>query len=293
MKIAVTGASGHLGSVLVRALEAQGDVVIALRSRDADLAVDECIPALSGKLEGVDAIAHLAAWHPAATAASTPADRTRLLEVNTFGTMRLLEAAVRASVRSVVYVSTFEVYGTPATSLIDEEHSTYPLTDYGVTKLAGEDHVLALANEVPDLRAVVLRMPAIYGPGERTPRILPNSLERVLKGERPVVYGDGGDLRDQIFVDDAARATRLALGSKATGIFNVADGAPHSVGEIARTAMRLGGMDGEPQVEPRQKPRLDFHMSTERAARELGFGGCVSLEEGMKRQLAWLRAGRA
>ena len=288
MKVVVTGASGHLGRATCALLEKRGHEVVALSSKDVDLADEQtAVSKLAPFFVSPAALVHLAAWHPPATAATTAADRRRLLEVNVMGTMRALEAA-RAGAPRVVYASSFEVYGAPASSLIDEDHPTRPLTDYGATKLAGEDHLLAFAYE-EDKRVVALRMPAIYGPGERTPRLLPSCLAKVARGERPVIEGDGGDLRDQLYVDDAALAIALALEKDVTGIFNVADGAAHSVAEVARTAMKVAGLSGEPDVAERKKPRRDYHMSIARAARELGFAAQVTLEEGMRRQLASLR----
>lgn len=286
MKVVVTGASGHLGSAVVPLLEARGHAVRGFSS-SLDLTNDDAVATLAEALEGGAALIHLAAWHPPSTAATTAADRRRLIEVNVMGTMRALEAT-RGRAPVVVYASSFEVYGAPEKSPIDEDHPTRPLTDYGATKLSGEDHLLAIAYE-ERARAVALRMPAIYGPGERTPRLLPNCLAKVARGERPVIEGDGGDLRDQLYVDDAARAIALALEKDASGIFNVADGAEHSVAEVARTAMKIAGMSGEPDVGPRRKPRLDYHMSIAKAARELGFAAQVTLEQGMRRQLETLR----
>jgi nucleoside-diphosphate-sugar epimerase len=140
---------------------------------------------------------------------------------------------------------------------------------------------------------VAMRLPAIYGPGERTPRALPNFLRAVARGERPVVYGDGADLRDQIHVRDAASAIALAVGGSAEGIFNVADGAPHSIIELARVALSLAGLGGEPEFRPRAKPRRDFHMRIERARAELGYAPAIALQAGMAEELAWITAGEA
>lgn len=287
MKVVVTGASGHLGSAVVPFLRKRGHVVEGHSSTSLDLARDGSVETLARALEGGAALVHLAAWHPPATAATTAVDRRRLVEVNVMGTMRALEAA-RRHASAVVYASSFEVYGTPEASTIDERHPTRPLTDYGATKLAGEDHLLAFAYE-EKVRVVALRMPAVYGPGEHTPRLLPSCLAKVARGERPVVEGDGEDLRDQLYVDDAAFAIALALEKDVSGIFNVADGREHSVAEVARTAMKVAGMGGEPEVASRRKPRLDYHMSIAKAERELGFAAQVTLEEGMRRQLESLR----
>jgi nucleoside-diphosphate-sugar epimerase len=278
MNVIVTGATGHLGSAVVPLLRARGHVVVGLSSKDA-------LPALGGDV----ALVHLAAWHPPATAATTAEDRRKLLDVNVFGTMRLLDAARERRATCVIYASTFEVYGAPQSSLIDEDHPTRPLSDYGATKLSGEDHLLAFAYE-EKTRVVALRMPAIYGPGEKTRRLLPSCLNKVARGERPVIEGDGGDLRDQLYIDDAALAIALALEKEAaSGIYNVADGGEHSVAEIARLAMKVAAMSGEPDVTDRKKPRLDYHMSIAKAVRELGFAPQIALEEGMRRQLGSLR----
>jgi UDP-glucose 4-epimerase len=164
-----------------------------------------------------------------------------------------------------------------------------PLTDYGATKLSGEDHLCSLTAE-EGIRGVSLRMPALYGPGEVTSRALPNFLRAVARGERPVVAGDGADTRDQLHVRDAALAVELAILYGGSGIFNVADGEAHTILGLARAALEVAGVNGEPLVVPRQKERRDYHMSTELAARELGFRPQVRLADGMREQLGWLRS---
>jgi UDP-glucose 4-epimerase len=284
MKVVITGATGHIGQSLVPLLKTRGHEVIGLSS-SIDIAGDASVARLAPLLDGA-VVVHLAAWHPPATASTTAAERRRLLDVNVYGTCRVLDAA-RGKAAAVIVASTFEVYGEPHALPIDEDHPTFPLNDYGVTKLSAEDHAFAFAEE-EHIRVVCLRMPAVYGPGEKTPRLLPNSIAKVARGEAPVIEGDGGDLRDFLYVDDAALAFALAAESNVRGIFNVADGAKHSVDEVVRTAMKIAGMTGEPAVVPRKKTRRDYHMSIERAS-QLGFAPQVSLEEGMRRQLEALR----
>jgi nucleoside-diphosphate-sugar epimerase len=308
-KVVVTGATGHLGRSVVELLSKRVDVVAASRAgvlpsgADStsvsalalDIADEGCVAVLSRELGADVALVHLAAWHPPRTAGTTPSDRSRLLEVNVHGTMRVLEAARRsagqAHVAAVVYASTFEVYGQPEhTGEVRESDRLSPVTDYGATKLSGEDHLLAFGYE-EQARVVALRLPAIYGPGEVTERALPNFLRRVARQERPVIAGAGEDLRDQVHVRDAARAVELAVFGSAHGIFNVADGHAHSIAELAREALRVAELPGEPEFVPAEKPRYDFHMNIELARRELGFLPTVSLEDGMREQLEWLRRG--
>ncbi len=312
MKIVVTGATGHLGVYVVDELARRGHDVVAMSRSGArplppfaatvgqgsvrgvtlEVDVDEAVEIVARELGPDVALVHLAAWHPPATARTTAEDRARLLQTNVYGTMRVLEAArrSRAGCSSVVYASTFEVYGEPeGPGEVTEQTRVTPITDYGATKLSGEDHLLAFAFE-EKTRVVALRMPAIYGPGETTSRALPNFLRAVARGERPTIFGDGEDLRDQLHGRDAALAVLRALESGASGIFNIADGEAHSILELARTAMKLGGLAGEPERRPAEKKRIDFHMSIEAARRELGFSPAIALEDGMREELAWLRS---
>jgi UDP-glucose 4-epimerase len=307
--VIVTGATGHLGRYVVDELARAGfDVVAAsragglppppfgagaparIRTLMLDVAGDGAVAALADALATPAAIVHLAAWHPPATAASTAADRRGLLETNVLGTQRVLDAARARDVDVVVYASSFEIYGLPTRpDPVTEDDPTQPMTDYGATKLAGEDHLRAFAAE-SGRRAVALRLPAVYGPGERVARALPNFLRRVAAGERPVIHGDGSDRRDQIHARDAARAIACALAGGATGAYNISDGVPHAIADLARMALQVAGLDGEPERRPAEKPRVDFHMRIDKARRELGFSPLIALADGMAEELAWLRS---
>jgi UDP-glucose 4-epimerase len=311
-KFVVTGASGHLGRSVVQRLAVHGEVVAlsraglvppapygkqavgSVRGLAFDVESDACVDILRAELASDVALVHLAGWHPPRTAGTGPTERTRLMAANVLGTMRVLEAARRSdggrAPACIVYASTFEVYGIPkGSNPVSESARLDPITDYGASKLAGEDHLMAFAYE-EKVRVVALRLPAIYGPGEVTARALPNFLKSVLEGERPKIFGTGRDLRDQVHVDDAALAVEVAVCSNAEGIFNIADGEAHSIEQLAQTAMQVAELTGAPELLPADKPQYDFHMSIERARRELGFAPRVALADGMREQLAWLRA---
>jgi nucleoside-diphosphate-sugar epimerase len=311
MKVIVTGATGHLGSYTVARLAELGHEVVAasrrgtlpalrfgdrerpesIRTLALDLRSDEAVPLLRRELGRDVGLIHLAAWHPPATASTGPAERGELLETNVRGTMRVLEAARQpVAASAVVYSSSFEVYAEPRSGgPIAETGRLGPVTDYGATKLAGEDHLMSFGYE-ERVRVLALRLPAIYGPGERTARALPNFLRAVSRGSRPKIFGDGSDLRDQIHVRDAADALVRGLTAAAGGVFNVADGMPHSILELAQTAMLLAGMPGAPELCPREKPRRDFHMDIDRARAELEIAPAIALSAGMAEELAWMRA---
>jgi UDP-glucose 4-epimerase len=295
MKIVVTGATGHLGRATVAGLTAAGHEIVALSRSGAlgtqpvDLTRDPAVDAIASHLAADVAVIHLAALHPPATASTGLGELRDLIDANVHGTMRVLEACRRSRCARVVLASTFEVYGDPTEKPLTEDVDPYPTTDYGATKLAAEDHVRSFSYE-EKVPTITLRMPAVYGPGEKTPRALPNFLRAVARGERPTVYGDGQDERDQLYVDDAARALRLAVEADAEGIFNVADGERHTILSIARAALAVAGLSGEPELRERVKERRDCHMSIDAARSALGFAPATTLEEGMRRQLAWIRS---
>jgi UDP-glucose 4-epimerase len=309
MRAVVTGATGHVGRSSVDALARAGFEVVAVSRSGAvpglpfgstarsggisglalDVTNEACVAELARVLTPGSLLVHLAAWHPEQTANTGAREREGLLETNVHGTLRVLEAARRGGARRVVYASTFEVYGEVASVPISEAARLQPITDYGATKLAGEDHLLAFAHE-EKAQVLALRMPAIYGPGEKTPRALPNFLRSVARGELPTLHGDGSDLRDQLHVADAARAILLAARTDVAGIFNVADGQAHSIEELAALAIETAGLRGSPRRLERMKPRRDYHMSIAKARLELGFEPRVQLREGMREQLAWLRS---
>lgn len=306
--VVVTGATGHLGRHVLRALATLGHSIVAtsrsglrpqelsathgLTSCSLDLDDDESVGALARLLSPGAVLIHLAALHPPSTATTGPQERASLIETNVLGTMRALEAARSAGTKHVVYASSFEVYGEPLASVIDETHPTRPLTDYGATKLAGEDHLDAFCQE-QDATGVSLRLPAIYGPGETTQRALPNFLRAVASGQRPIVHGDGQDHRALLHVRDAAQAVVRAMGARTRLRVNVSDGQPHTILSLAYAAMVAAGMNGEPAFSPRSKPRRDYVLSTALARGQLGFQPAVSLHEGVQEQLAWLKGDSA
>jgi len=305
MDILVTGATGHVGSYVVHLLVSQGHRVVAAsrsgtvpltpfekkasfppRTLKVDITQDAAVAILEQVLPAGAAIVHLAAWHPPATAKTTADDRRQLLETNVLGTMRVSEAARRAQAGCMMYASTFEVYGESQGTKQDpitEQTRVNPITDYGASKLAGEDHLFSLEAE-DKIRTVSLRMPAVYGPGEHTSRALPNFLRSVAEGRCPILRGDGTDLRDELHGDDAASAISAALHSHLSGIFNINDGEAHSIEEIALTAMRVGGLNGMPERQPGNTPPRNYHMTIEKAVKTLTYQPRVSLEVGMAQQ---------
>ncbi|MCU0242503.1 MAG: NAD(P)-dependent oxidoreductase [Vicinamibacteria bacterium] len=308
MKIAVTGASGHLGQHVVAALAARGDDVLALgrhpltgptipgvlwpRSVEwlaVDLSQPSAARALSDGLRDVSAVVHLSAFIPEDTARNADADADRTLATNVSGTAALV-AALETLPRPlpVVYASTFEVYGSPRHAPIGEDHPLAPLGYYGASKLIGEEY-LHLHGQTTGAACAALRLPAIYGPGDTLQRAIGNFVRAAAAGRDLEIHGDGEDRRELVYVRDAAEAIMRAIDAQARGPFNVASGRGYSIREMAEAAIRAAG-SGQISVRARSKARLDYVLDITRARKELRWEPRTSLEAGMAAQIAWWRA---
>ncbi len=231
----VTGATGVVGSTLVRGLVESGVPVRALvRRPDAPLPAGaepilgdlENADALCRGLDGAEAVVHLAAQ----LHLNEPSPELAGLyhRVNTEGTERLAELAAEAGVGRFVFASTINVYGpsTPGHTWTEDDEPG-PETLYARTKREAERAVATLPG------GVILRLAAVYGPGMKGNY---PSLAKLLRLGVRVLPGDGINRRTLVHVDDAAQAFRLAAeGRVAPGIYNVTDGHVHTFDEIVRS----------------------------------------------------------
>jgi nucleoside-diphosphate-sugar epimerase len=264
-RILVTGGAGFIGSHVVRrSLAAGRDVVIldnlstGKRERippEASLLVgDVRDPAACERAAaGCDAVVHLAA---AVSVRRSVEEFVSDAEANVLGTLGVLRAAKLAGAARMVYASSMAVYAdSDAPVPIPETHPTRPLSPYGVSKLAGEQYTLLVGRDA-GIPAVALRYFNAYGPGQAfTPYVgvVTIFINRCLRGERPVVFGDGEQCRDFVHVDDLVEATELAIESEIDGeAINVGTGHATSVNEIAAAIVsRLApgiGVDHGPGV---------------------------------------------
>ena len=292
MRAIVTGGAGFIGSHVVDALVARGDEVHALD----DLS--------TGKRENVGAGAVLheadirdpdsvfdlvrpeAVFHLAAQASvGVSVERPELdAEVNVLGTVHVLEAARRHGAQIVFSSTGGAIYGEcerPAR----EDDPRRPLSPYGTSKLAGEEY-LAAWNRLHGTRHVVLRFANVYGPrqdphGEAG--VVAIFLSRVAKDERPVIFGDGGHVRDYVYVGDVAQAIVAALGRDG-GVFNIGTGRGSTVLELVEAMRAATGCPIDPEHAAERLGDLRRSiLDATRAEQELGWRAQTSLEDGLRR----------
>jgi len=245
---------------------------------------------LRSLMEGTDYVFHLAAlW-----LYECVHEPRKAVDINVVGAWNVIEAALAANVKKVVYSSSASVYGDAVFTPMTEEHPFNNRTLYGATKIAGEQFYRAM-NEQHGLDYVGLRYMNVYGPrmdylGTYVSVIM-KVLDKIDAGERPTVFGDGSQAYDFVHVVDVARANVLALKSAATDSFyNVGTGVKTTINELTDRLLALAGSDLEVEYLPQEQMFVTHRIgSTENAERDLGFAAQVSLDEGLDSVIEWRR----
>ncbi len=307
MRCMVTGGAGFIGSNLVDALVARGDEVtvvddlrtgrranldgaLAAGAELVELDIREVaeLTALAAERRP-EAIFHLAAQIDVRKSIEDPAFDA---EINVGGTANVLEAARAAGSGRVVFVSTGgAIYGEGAGQQLplDESTAIAPMSAYGQSKYAAEGY-LALYERLYGISGIALRLGNVYGPrqdplGEAG--VIAIFCGKLRAGERPLIFGDGTQTRDYLYVGDVVGAALAAAASSVTGPVNLGTGREASVLELAETLGRLGDSEGfEPEFAPPRAGEVQrIALDAGRAERELGWRPTTSLEDGLRQTL--------
>ena len=220
-------------------------------------------------------------------------------EVNIAGTFNVLEACIASGVERLVYSSSASVYGDAVTEPMTEDHPYNNTNFYGATKIAGEHMARALHNRFKDTDRhfdyVGLRYMNVYGPrqdyrGAYVPVIM-KILDRLDRGQPPIVYGDGSQAYDFVYVGDCGRANVLAMKADSTDTFyNVGTGRKTTIKELAELLLELSGSDLEIRYDPGGTTFVKNRVGCpKKAEAELGFRAEVPLRDGLERLITWRR----
>ncbi len=215
-------------------------------------------------------------------------------EVNTLGTWNVVEACLEAGVKRIVYSSSASVYGNALTTPMTEEHPFNNRTTYGATKIANEQMLRAIY-EQHKLPYVGLRYMNIYGPrmdyrGTYVSVIM-KVLDRIFAGQPPVIFGDGSQVYDFIYIDDIAVANVLSMKADcADECFNVGMGIGTSINGLVSILLELTGSALTPEYRPEAQSFVTERIgSIDKAASMLGFRAKTTLREGLAKVVAWRR----
>ena len=308
-KVVLIGGAGFVGSHLVEALLADDakEIVIfdnftrGTKQNLAETSKNKSVRIVEGDIldpkavekvvQGADGVFHLAAsW------LLQCADDPRAgLQTNVVGTFNVMEACKAANVRRLVFSSSASVYGNALHEQMTEDHPLNNRTFYGATKIAGEQ-LLRAFNEMYGLDYVALRYFNIYGPRQDYSgayvSVIMKVLDRLDAGEPPIVYGDGSQAYDFIYIGDIARANVLALKSDVKDdAINVCTGIKTSIRELVDLLRELSKSKLETEYRPAALQFVTDRLGDPTKCKTLlGFEPKVSLREGLEKLIAWRAA---
>lgn len=307
MKCLVTGGAGFIGSHLVDALVRNGASVRVLDNFSTGDASN--LDGVRGKIElrtgdvrdaaetraaceGRDVVFHLAAMPSVPRSIEDPVTS---FEVNARGSFNVFDAARKAGVRRVVYSASSSAYGDTPTLPKVESMPTSPKSPYAADKLYGESLCRVYAGAY-GMECAALRYFNIFGPRQRPDSayaaVIPKFVDALLRGTRPVIYGDGEQSRDFTFVANAVQANLRAAGASGLGgrTFNVGNGVRTTLNELLRLIAKELGKAASADYAPERAGDVRHSLADISAARAaFGYEPTVSLAEGLAATTAWFR----
>jgi UDP-glucose 4-epimerase len=295
MRVLVTGGAGFIGSHIVEYWQGRAEVRVLdnlrsgfehnLAGRQHEFIKASILDrdAVRQAVEGVDYIFHLAAMISVPESMAKPIDCD---EINTKGTLILLEEAAKAGVKKLVLSSSAAIYGDNPVVPKVETMLPEPKSPYAITKLDGEYYCRMFADE-KRLQTVSLRYFNVFGPRQdpksQYAAAVPIFIHRALRHETITIYGDGEQTRDFIFVKDVAAANVFcATHPNATGVLNVAYGKTITINELCQTICQLTGSRSEIKYAPLRAGDVKHSLAAVDRLHAAGFKSTGNLDDGLK-----------
>lgn len=303
-KILVTGGAGFIGSHLAERLVKDGNEVIVIDnllrgnkipketfSKITFLKEDACnYNVVLEASKGCDYIFHFAAILGVDIVADNPMET---METEVISTQNVVKAALENGVKNIIYASTSGIYGHHAMeSSVTEEILVDPKTSYAMAKRYNEIYLASL-HEEKGLNAIALRFFNIYGPRQDNRMVVPRFIEQAQKGDNITVFGTGDQTRDFTYVDDAIEASlKLAESVEGFGIYNIANEAEISIGNLAETIKKVLNSTSNISYINAPSKRYDYEVgrrygSSDKLFAKTGFKPNTELEAGLKKILAY------
>lgn len=302
MRVLVTGGAGFIGSHIVEHFQVKAEVRVLDNLRSGfkhNLAglqhefIEASIldrEAVRRAVQGVDYVFHLAAMISVPESMAKPIECN---ELNTKGTLVVLEEAAKAGVKKLVLSSSAAIYGdNPVTPKL-ETMVPEPKSPYAITKLDCEFYCKMFADE-GRLQTACLRYFNVFGPRQdpksQYAAAVPIFIHRALKGDPITIYGDGEQTRDFIYVEDIAAANAFfATQSTSTGVLNVAYGRRITINELATTICRLTGSRSEIKHAEARVGDVRHSMAAVERLHAAGFTPKGNVQDGLRVTVHYLK----
>ncbi len=300
-KYAITGGAGFIGSNLAEALADGNEVVVVddlsagrkenLAGQNVDLVEGSILDLdlLKEAFEGCACVFHEAAIASVQRSVEDPIFTSR---VGVEGTLNVLVAARDAGAEKVIFASSAAVYGDTPALPKREDMRPEPKSPYAAGKLAGEGFCIAF-NEVYGMRNVVLRYFNVYGPRQdpnsEYAAVIPKFVSAYLAGDAPLIFGDGEQTRDFVYVKDVVRANILASKGCVPGVYNIASGTRTSLNELSRLVKEITGSKVEAAYSKARAGDIRDSVADIGLAEEIGYSPSYTMEEGLRDAIRWYR----
>jgi UDP-glucose 4-epimerase len=311
-RILITGGAGFIGSHLAQKLAQLGHEVTILDNFDPYYDIDikkknielvlsnENCKFINGDIldkeqlegiikEGIEFIYHEAAQPGVRASVDNPLKPN---EVNVKGTLNILEGARKCHVKRVINASSSSVYGKVKYLPFDEKHPTQPLSPYGVSKLIAE-HYCRVYNELYGIPTVSLRYFTVYGPRMRPDLAIPIFTRALIKGEAPVIFGDGEQTRDLTYIEDIVSANTMLLEADGADgeVLNVGGGKRITVIQLFDYLKRLLKCDVEPIFGDEIKGDAKHTLSNvSKAEKLIGYKPTTDIKTGLEKFVLWFKS---
>ena len=297
-KVVITGGAGFIGSHLADVLITDNQVTIiddlstGTLNNITDIITNKNIKfiresvlnleLLESIFQDVDFVFHLAAIPSVVRSINDPIATN---EVNITGTLNVLSAARKSKVKKVVFASSSAVYGEASELPTKEDTPLNFQSPYALTKLTGE-YYCRLFKELYRQPTICLRYFNVYGPRQSSASeysaVIPLFLHNVLKKRSPVIYGDGNQTRDFVFVEDVVQANIIAAESEATGVFNIGSGESITINNLAQKIIAITGNNLQPTHKKVRIGEIRDSLADITLALKLGYIPKHSLDSGLR-----------